>query len=161
MRCCLYSLMASMRRSTIKGKIICGYATDSYVAGSQGVSVREGTYIHILALYNGVYTIYSKKVGADAWGLETVVSSADTAKRPFAFINNALNKVGYISVAEEYESGSYLINYSDFNGTLYKAIGKTSVTISGQPNRNPVRGTWSNGSITVDGQTFFISGTQN
>ena len=146
---------------SIKGKIICGYATDSYVAGSQGVSVREGTYIHILALYNGVYTIYSKKVGADAWGLETVVSSADTAKRPFAFINNALNKVGYISVAEEYESGSYLINYSDFNGTLYKAIGKTSVTISGQPNRNPVRGTWSNGSITVDGQTFFISGTQN
>ena len=146
---------------SIKGKIICGYATDSYVAGSQGVSVREGTYIHILALYNGVYTIYSKKVGADNWGLETVVSSADTAKRPFAFINNALNKVGYISVAEEYESGSYLINYSDFNGTLYKAIGKTSVTISGQPNRNPVRGTWSNGSITVDGQTFFISGTQN
>ena len=146
---------------SIKGKIICGYATDSYVAGSQGVSVREGTYIHILALYNGVYTIYSKKVGADAWGMETVVSSADTAKRPFAFINNALNKVGYISVAEEYESGSYLINYSDFNGTLYKAIGKTSVTISGQPNRNPVRGTWSNGSITVDGQTFFISGTQN
>ena len=146
---------------SIKGKIICGYATDSYVAGSQGVSVREGTYIHILALYNGVYTIYSKKVGADAWGMETVVSSADTAKRPFAFINNALNKVGYISVAEEYESGSYLINYSDFNGTLYKAIGKTSVTISGQPNRNPVRGTWSNGSITVDGQTFYISGTQN
>ena len=146
---------------SIKGKIICGYATDSYVAGSQGVSVREGTYIHILALYNGVYTIYSKKVGADAWGMETVVSSADIAKRPFAFINNALNKVGYISVAEEYESGSYLINYSDFNGTLYKAIGKTSVTISGQPNRNPVRGTWSNGSITVDGQTFFISGTQN
>lgn len=146
---------------SIKGKIICGYATDSYVAGSQGVSVREGTYIHILALYNGVYTIYSKKVGADTWGLETVVSSADTAKRPFAFINNALNKVGYISVAEEYESGSYLINYSDFNGTLYKAIGKTSVTISGQPNRNPVRGTWSNGSITVDGQTFHISGTQN
>ena len=145
----------------IKGKIVYGVATDSYVAGSQGVNVRQGTYMHILALYNGVYTVYSKQVGAAQWEQQITVSAADAAKRPFAYINNELDKLGYISVAQEYEKGSYTITYSDFEGNLYKAIGKTTSTISGQPNRNPIRGIWSNGSITVDGQTFFISGTQN
>ena len=148
-------------KPSIPGKIICGFATDSYHVGSQGVSVREGTYIHILAEYNGVYTIYSKRAGADEWGKKTVVSADAAAKRPFAFITDAMDTVGYISTAKEYESGSYVIVYNDFSGNVYRTIGKTSSTISGQPNRNPVRGTWSNGKITVDGQTYTIVGSQN
>ena len=147
-------------KPSIPGKIICGFATDSYHVGSQGVSVREGTYIHILAEYNGVYTIYSKRAGADEWGKKTVVSADAAAKRPFAFITDAMDTVGYISTAKEYEAGSYVIVYNDFSGNVYRTIGKTSSTISGQPNRNPIRGTWSNGKITVDGQTYTIVGSQ-
>lgn len=150
---------------TIDGKIIAGWATDSYETSSDFHYNWHASTFHILVLKNGSYTVYSRDVNATSgWKTTSVSSSLATNGKALAYVGaSGEAAIGYID--QSVSQGSwYKIVYRDANGNLDKVLSDTEHTMHKNDNlfqRNPVRGTWSNGVITADGHTLKVTGTQN
>ncbi|MBE6453990.1 MAG: hypothetical protein E7017_03790 [Alphaproteobacteria bacterium] len=151
------------------GVLVKGWATDSYIDGTSGVASREGTYFHFVVSKNGAYTIYSSKVKDNISVTDftaTSVSEAFVSKlsndNPAAFTGKSVASytIGYIDNVEKYKENSYIIDYMLQNGTLDRTVGFTGGAIK-EGYRYPIRGTWSEDTITVEGTEFYITGSQN
>ena len=151
------------------GVLVKGWATDSYVDGASGVASREGTYFHFVVSKNGSYTMYSAKVKENISVTDftaTSVSEAFVSKlsndNPAAFTGKSVASytIGYIDNVEKYKENSYIIDYMLQNGTLDRTVGFTGGAIK-EGYRYPIRGTWSENTITVEGTQFYITGSQN
>ena len=68
--------------------------------------------------------------------------------------------IGYIDNVEKYKENSYIIDYMLQNGKLDRTVGFTGGAIK-EGYRYPIRGTWSENKITVEGTEFYITGSQN
>jgi hypothetical protein len=148
------------------GRIVWGGATDSYVDG-QNVATWEGCYLHFIVENAGAYKVYSRKVGTNGWS-STDVSAAYVAtitnSRAVAYIGNTAD--GYsLGSCQWQDQGSWTkIVYFDYNGGVARVISEISKTIGGESSNNcrmPLRGTWANGKITVDGTTYTVTGSED
>jgi hypothetical protein len=158
-----------------EGKIVFGYATDSYVDGTN-MATWEGCYLHFGVLYNGTYKVYSRKVGTnDAWR-ETSVSadyvSNVSDSKPAAFIGNTAGDGYYLGYTKWWDQGSwckiaYFTLGRETNPERY--LSSFNSTIKGEnPNsyRMPLRGKWSKNKITVqvtdtETVTYTITGSED
>lgn len=148
-----------------EGQIVYGWATDSYTDGGNGVASREGTYFHFVVLNDGAYTVYSRKVGQNAWKASSITSS-EVAKlsksKPLAWTGKSVSgyRMGQITAAVKHSSGKgYIIEYSLLNGNVDRRVGMSGATFTDEY-RDPIRGTWTSGKITVDGVTYTIIGSK-
>jgi len=149
------------------GRIVWGGATDSYVDGAN-VATWEGTYMHFIVENNGTYKVYSRKVGSTGAWRESSVSAAYATSisnsKPAAFIGNTVAGYSLGSCQWQDQGSWYKIVYFDYNGGVARVISEISKTIGGESSNNcrmPLRGTWSNGKITVDGTTYVVTGSQD
>lgn len=60
----------------------------------------------------------------------------------------------------KYSEDTYIIQYYNSNGKLDRTVGQSGAAI-GSNYRYPIRGTWSEDKITVEGTEFYITGSQN
>ena len=151
------------------GVLVKGWATDSYIDGASGVASREGTYFHFVVSKNGTYTMYSAKVKDNIAVTDftaTSVSEAFVSKlnndNPAAFTGKSVASytIGYIDNVEKYKENSYIIDYMLQNGKLDRTVGFTGGAIK-EGYRYPIRGTWAEDTIIVEGTEFYITGSQN
>jgi hypothetical protein len=148
------------------GRIVWGGATDSYVDGAN-VATWEGCYMHFIVENNGAYKVYSRKVGTDGWTSTDVSSAYATSisnSKAAAFIGNTAAGYSLGSCQWQDQGSWYKIVYFDYNGGVARVISEISKTIGGESSNNcrmPLRGTWANGKITVDGKTYTITGSEN
>lgn len=148
-----------------QGEIVYGWATDSYTDGSNGVASREGTYFHFVVVNNGAYTVYSRKVGQNAWKASSI-TSAEVNKlsksKPLAWTGKTVSgyRMGQITAAVKHSSGKgYIIEYSLLNGSVDRRVGMSGATFTDEY-RDPIRGTWTNGTIVVDGVTYKVTASK-
>lgn len=150
------------------GKIIYGWATDSYANGDRGVAARVGTDFHFVVEHNGSYTIYSREVEETTAAWTTTPMSADeidriSTSKPLAWTGTTpRSKMGYIEQCVAHSSGNgYVIDYYTLaTGTRSRVIGMSGATFTDEY-RYPVQGTWTNGKITVDGKVYTFTGSED
>jgi hypothetical protein len=149
------------------GRIVWGGAVDSYNSVPNGVYEWHGCYLMFLVENNGVYTVNTRNINATSgWATYQISSNlAATASNdtPLAYVGpNGEDAIGYL---KSYDQGSWhKIVYYNADGSADKIIQEICKTIKGNNGnecRNPLRGVWSNGKITVDGKTYTITGSQN
>jgi hypothetical protein len=149
------------------GRIVWGGAVDSYNSVPNGVYEWHGCYLMFLVENNGVYTVHTRNINATSGWSSNQISSSLAAtcsnSTPLAYVGpNGEDAIGYL---KSYDQGSWhKIVYYNADGSADKIIQEICKTIKGNNGnecRNPLRGVWSNGKITVDGKTYTITGSQN
>ena len=151
------------------GVLVKGWATDSYVDGGSGVAAHEGTYFHFVVSKNGAYTMYSAKVKENISVADFTATSVSenfvntlSNEKPAAFTGKSASTydLGYINKIVKYSEDTYIIQYYNGNDKLDRTVGQSGAAI-GSNYRYPIRGTWSEDTITVEGTEFYITGSQN
>ncbi len=151
------------------GVLVKGWATDSYVDGGSGVAAHEGTYFHFVVNKNGAYTMYSAKVKENISVADFTATSVSenfvntlSNEKPAAFTGKSVSTydLGYINKIVKYSEDTYIIQYYNGNDKLDRTVGQSGAAI-GSNYRYPIRGTWSEDVISVEGTTYYITGSQN
>jgi hypothetical protein len=149
----------------LPGKIVAGWATDSYESSTDFHYYWHSCTFHVLVLNNGVYTVYSRDINATSGWRETSISSTfATNGMPLAYVgDNGEEEIGYIE--KHVSQGTwYKIVYREADGSLDKALSEAEHAFHKDDDmfqRNPVRGTWSNGKISADGHTLYVIGSED
>jgi hypothetical protein len=150
----------------VPGKIVAGWATDSYESSTNFHYNWHSSTFHIVVLKDGAYTVYSRDVNAtNGWRTTSITSTLATSGKALAYVGtNGEEAVGYIDVAAAQSGDWYKIVYNKADGSLDKFLSSTEKAFHKDDNnfqRNPVRGIWSNGKISADGHTLYVIGTED
>jgi hypothetical protein len=149
----------------VPGKIVAGWATDSYESSTNFHYNWHSSTFHIVVLKDGAYTVYSRDVNATSgWRTTSITSTLATNGMPLAYVgDNGEAEIGYIE--KNVSQGSWCkIVYRKADGSLDKALSETEKAFHKEDDmfqRNPVRGQWSNGKISADGHTLYVTGTED
>jgi hypothetical protein len=151
----------------ITGKIVAGWATDSYETTSNFHYSWHACTFQILVLNNGIYTVYSRDVNSTSgWRKTEIASSLATNGKPLAYVGtNGEAAIGYINVVADQGSWCKIV-YCNADGSNDKVLSDTEHTFHSNSNddlfmRNPVRATWNNGKLEADGHVLYVTGSQN